>query len=92
MRQHTLYTEVVARVAQRADVSGGVVTPECCIVAVAVPRLQAKKPLMPGQSAVLHGTHSTCTRATDDVRKAESVWFSRTSSFFCHFGSANFCF
>ena len=35
---------------------GGVVTPECCIVAVAVPGLQAKEPAMPGQSAVLHGT------------------------------------
>ena len=56
MRQHTVYTEVVARVAQRADVRGGVVTPEYCIVAVAVPGLQAKEPLMPGQSAVLHGT------------------------------------
>ena len=56
MREHSLYTEVVARVAQRADVRGGVVTPECCIVPVAVPGLQAKEPLMPGQSAVLHGT------------------------------------
>ena len=56
MRQHTVYTEVVACVAQRAGVRGGVVTQECCKVAVAVPGLQAKEPLMPGQSAVLHGT------------------------------------
>ena len=48
MRQHTVYTEVVARV--------GVVTPECCIVAVSVPGLQGKEPLMPGQSTVLHRT------------------------------------
>ena len=56
MRQHIVYTEVVARVAQQADVRGGVVTPECCVGAVAVPGLQVKEPLMPGQSAVLHGT------------------------------------
>ena len=56
VRQHTVYTEVVARVAQRADVRGGVVTPECCIVALTVPGLQAKEPLMPGQLVVLHGT------------------------------------